>query len=94
MTKLELEKRVAIQARINQKLAVDAVNAVLEQIMMALVRGEKVTMGELGYLSIKVRKPRQGRNPRTGETFMVPARKIVRYRPSRQLKDLLNKDSI
>ncbi|MFH0965797.1 MAG: HU family DNA-binding protein [Planctomycetota bacterium] len=52
-------------------------------------KGELVLPG-LGVLRVVVRKARAGRNPQTGERIQIPRKKTVRFRPYKELRDLLN----
>lgn len=67
-----------------KKEAAQAVETMISEIKNALEKNEKVTLAGLGSFSVTTRKARTGRNPRTGETIQIPAKKVVRFRPSKQ----------
>jgi DNA-binding protein HU-beta len=67
-----------------------ALNAVGKTIFDALSAGEDVRWGGLGSFKIRERKPRKGRNPRTGEEIQIPAQKVIAFSPAKALKQKLN----
>ena len=69
------------------KAATDrALRAMLASIRTALKRGQAVTLVGFGTFSVVRRKPRRGRNPRTGQPMHVTAGRIPRFKPSREMK--------
>ena len=62
------------------------VEAVLEGITTALAKGEKVELRGFGTFKVKESKPRTGRNPKTGEEIQIPAKKVVKFTPAKELK--------
>lgn len=69
------------------KRVIDAVGAVLFDLLST---GEGVRWSGLGSFRIQERKPRRGRNPRTGRELQIPAKKAIRFTPAKALKDKLN----
>ena len=67
-----------------------AFNAVGATIFDTLSSGEDVIWRGLGSFKIRERKPRKGRNPRTGEEIQIPARKVIHFSPAKALKQKLN----
>ncbi len=67
--------------------AQDLVRSFFDTISEALSRGEEVHIHRFGAFRTSERPARTGRNPRTGETIKVPARKVVRFAPSTTLVD-------
>ena len=80
MTKPELVKAVATEK---------AVNAMLEVITDALVRGEKVQLIGFGTFEISERAAREGRNPQTGESVHIEASRAPKFKAGKALKDAL-----
>ncbi|RME62488.1 MAG: integration host factor subunit beta, partial [Nitrospirae bacterium] len=66
------------------------VESFFEAIAEALKRGEKIEIRGFGSFRVKKRRPRQGRNPKTGEKVDVPEKRVVHFKPSRELLALLN----
>jgi DNA-binding protein HU-beta len=67
-----------------------ALNAVGAVIFDVLSGSEGVRWGGLGSFKIRQRKPRKGRNPRTGEELQIPARKVITFSAAKALKQRLN----
>lgn len=65
--------------------ALKAVETVFESVRQALRNGEKVSISNFGTFRVRLRKGRQGRNPKTGENITVPPRRGVRFKASRNL---------
>ena len=62
------------------------VDAAIEEMTAALAAGEKVTIVNFGSFATRAKGPRMGRNPKTGETAPIAARRVVVFQPSRALK--------
>ena len=87
MKKAEFIDLVASDSRIgNKRAATDAVEAVLDSISAALVRGEDVAFTGFGKFSVNERGPRQGVNPRTGERITIPGGKVPKFSAGAGLK--------
>lgn len=87
MTKSELVAKTAEKAGITKASAERAVNAAIEAVVEALVKGERVAIPGLGVFNIRTRKARKGRNPRTGKEITIPARKVVSFTAAKSLKE-------
>lgn len=85
MNKAELISAMAAGADMTKADATKALNAFLEVVMDALKKGEKVTLVGFGTLSVAERAARTGINPATKETIEIPARKVVKFKPSTEL---------
>lgn len=70
-----------------KKEAEAAVGAVFAAIQKALKKGDSVTLVGFGTFSVTKRKARKGRNPQTGETIKIAARKVPVFRAGKGLKD-------
>lgn len=89
MNRKDLILRIMKEAEITTSQATKALNATIEAIKGALKKGERVTLSGFGSFEVKVRNPRKGRNPKTGEEVAIPRKKRVKFNPSKSLKDLL-----
>ena len=90
MTKQNLVDQIADTAQSSKKEAEQLVEAVLSHIAEALRKGEKVDLRGFGSFQVSEKKERQGRNPRTGETMMIPAKKVAMFKPSKELAERVN----
>lgn len=66
------------------------VTVILEEIAQALADGNRVELRGFGAFSVRERKPRVGRNPRTGEKVMVEAKSVPFFRPGKDLRARVN----
>ena len=84
MNRLDIIKAVA-KVLSTKGEAARAVETTFDTIRGALNNNEKVVISNFGTFRVKARGPRQGRNPKTGETVTVPPRKGIRFKASRNL---------
>ncbi len=64
-----------------------AVETVISSVVDTLAKGEEVSIAGLGIFSVKARKARAARNPRTGETIQIPAMNVPKFRAGKALKE-------
>jgi DNA-binding protein HU-beta len=86
VTKKELTELVAKRANLTNKAAKDSVRVFLNGIRDSLKRGEKVVLSGFGTFSLRSRKAKKGRNPKTGAAITIPARKAPGFTPGKSLK--------
>lgn len=86
MTKASIVEHVAKKASLTNKAAREAVQAFLDGIRDALKKGEKVVITGFGTFSVRQRKARKGRNPRTKETINIPGHKTPGFTAGKALK--------
>ena len=89
MTKQQLIEKVAVATELDKANVEIAVDSVLELIAEALRSNERVDLRGFGSFVVKDRKERQGRNPRTGETIMIAAKRDASFRPGKELTEKL-----
>jgi DNA-binding protein HU-beta len=87
MTKTELIDRVAAKTQKAKHEVEEAVESVLATISDALANGEKVDLRGFGSFRISDKAERQGRNPRTGESMTIAARRVAAFKPGKELAD-------
>ncbi len=86
MNKNELINAVAA-AGLSKKDAKTAIDAVIGTISDELAKGEAVQLVGFGTFGVKERAAREGRNPQTGKTIKIAAKKIPVFKPGKALKD-------
>lgn len=91
MNKTELIAAVAAKAGLSKKDAEKALNATLDTITAALVKGDKVQLVGFGSFETKTREARTGRNPRTGENIEIAASRLPAFKAGKALKDKVAK---
>ena len=89
MTKQQLIEQVAAKTELKKSGAEVAVDSVLALIAEALRANERVDLRGFGSFVVKDRKERQGRNPRTGETITIAAKRDASFKPGKELTDKL-----
>jgi DNA-binding protein HU-beta len=87
MTKQQLIEKVAAKTELGKAEVAVAVDSVLDLIAEALRSNERVDLRGFGSFVVKDRKERQGRNPRTGETITIAAKRDARFKPGKELTD-------
>lgn len=90
MNKAELIDAVADSADISKAAAGRAVDGAIDAITNALRKGDTVTLVGFGTFSVRKRKARTGRNPRTGEEIKINASKVPGFKAGKALKDAIN----
>lgn len=88
MTKSELIELLATkQPQLDQKDVELAVKELLEQMASALACGERIEVRGFGSFSLHYRPPRVGRNPKTGDSVMVPDKRVPHFKPGKELRE-------
>ncbi|MDR3629837.1 MAG: HU family DNA-binding protein [Desulfocapsaceae bacterium] len=90
MNKKELVESIAGAAEINITSAEKALNGLLKAISETLGKGDTVTLVGFGTFSVSKRESREGRNPKTGETIKIPAKKVARFKAGSKLSEAIN----
>ena len=90
MTKIEFVDAVAKETKWTKKDSEEAINAVVKVITNALVAGEKLSIVGFGTFEVVERAAREGRNPQTGESIMIKACKMPKFKPGKAFKELIN----
>jgi len=87
MNKGELVEKVADQTGLTKKVSREAVDAVISAITDSLGTEEKVTLVGFGTFQVRQRKARRGVNPQTRGTIQIPAKKVPKFRPGKELRE-------
>ncbi len=90
MTKADLIEEVSRVVELTRKDSEVIVETIFESIVRALRSGDKVEIRGFGSFRTRERQARIGRNPKTGERVEVPAKRIPFFKPSKEVKDLVN----
>ena len=90
MNKKELVESIADAADISKAAAEKALNGTLAAIAETLKKGDKVTLVGFGTFSVSKRDARQGRNPQTGATIDIPAKKVAKFKAGSKLTEAIN----
>jgi len=90
MTKADLIEEVSRLAELTRKDSEVILDTIFDSVVRSLRVGDKIEIRGFGSFRTRQRKPRVGRNPKTGDRVEVPAKKIPFFKPSKELKDLVN----
>ncbi len=90
MTKAELIEEVSRVVEMTRKDSEVIVEAIFDSVVRSLRAGDKIEIRGFGSFRTRQRQPRVGRNPKTGTRVEVPSKRIPYFKPSKELKDLVN----
>ncbi len=90
MNKAELAMEVARRAKVNQKVAKVVVDAIFEEMVTTLQKGERIEIRGFGSFVIRNYGSYQGRNPKTGESVNVTPKKLPYFKVGKELKEKIN----
>ena len=90
MTKADLIDEVSRAVEMSRKDSELMVETIFESIVNALRASDKIEIRGFGSFRTRQRQARVGRNPKTGERVEVPPKKVPYFKPSKELKDLIN----
>lgn len=91
MNKNELVEAIALSTEITKTDVDKVVTSLTEVITDELEKGDSVSLKGFGTFEVRSRSERTGRNPRTGETLVIPASKVPAFKVSLALKKAVNK---
>src|SRR5271165_5375447 len=91
MNKADLVDKIAGACEISKAQAATAVDTAVSSITGALRKGDRVALIGFGTFSVSQRKARNGRNPQTGATIKIAARRVAKFSPGAELKKAVNK---
>ncbi len=94
MTKADIVEQIYEQVGFSKKESAELVEKVFDAIKATLAEGEKVKISGFGNFVVRGKNSRKGRNPQTGQEILLEARKVLTFKPSLVLKNLLNEDQI
>ena len=90
MTKAELIEQVSKVVEMTRKDSETIVETIFDSIVNSLHKGDKIEIRGFGSFRTRQRQPRVGRNPKTGSRVEVPSKRIPYFKPSKELRDLVN----
>jgi DNA-binding protein HU-beta len=91
MNKADLIDRIAAGSGISKAQAATAIDTAVDSITGALKKGERVALIGFGTFAAAQRKARNGRNPQTGATIKIAARRVAKFTPGAELKKAVNR---
>ena len=93
MTKAEIVEHIYERVGFSKKESAELVEKVFQIIKETLEQGEKVKISGFGNFVVREKNARKGRNPQTGEEIRLAARRVLTFKPSLVLKNILNHEN-
>ena len=91
MNKAELIEKIAKDANMTKAQANEAIDSFTSSVVATLKKGDKVTLVGFGTFSVTARAARNGRNPQTGATIKIKARKVPKFKAGKDFSESINK---
>jgi integration host factor subunit alpha len=91
LTKHHIIEQIVERVGFSSKQSTELVETLLEIIKRTMASGDDVLVSNFGKFNVSEKAERKGRNPATGEAMMLPARKVVTFKPSATLREKINK---
>ena len=90
LTKKDLVNLVYMQLGFSKQISENLIEDFLSTIVSNIKKEKKLKLSKFGTFSIRQKKSRIGRNPKTKETKMISSRDVVLFKPSKEFKDFVN----
>ncbi len=94
LTKADLADAIYASLPVDKQKAAQIVEDYVELIKIALESEGKVMLSGFGSYEVKYKPPRRGRNPQTGDSIILRARRVVKFKPSQLLRKAINGQSV
>jgi len=91
VTRAQLAESIYQEVGLSRNDSAQLVDTILEEISLALVRGDMVKLSSFGSFQVRQKAQRIGRNPKTGEEVPILPRRVLVFRASHVLKDKVNR---
>ena len=90
LTKKDLVNLVYMQLGFSKQISENLIEDFLSTVVMNIKKKRKLKLSKFGTFSIRKKKQRIGRNPKTKETKMISSRDVVLFKPSKEFKEFVN----
>lgn len=90
LTRADLSETLHRNIGLSRTESADMVNSVLDLVADALVEGQSVKLSSFGTFMVRAKRERMGRNPKTGEEVPITPRRVLVFRPSQVMKNVIN----
>lgn len=90
LTRKELAEALANQIGYPRSTCADIVDSLFGSMKSSLINGDPIKIVHFGTFTLRDKNPRNGRNPRTGESILIKKRKMVSFKPSKKLREQIN----
>ena len=93
LTKKDLINQIYMQIGFSKQISESLINDFLSLFVENLIKEKKIKLSKFGTFTIREKKERIGRNPKTKENKIIKARKVVLFKPSKELKEFVNQEN-
>jgi len=90
LTKKDLVNQVYMQIGFSKKIAENLIEEFFSLIILNLKSEKKLKISKFGTFTVRLKKSREGRNPKTKESKIISERNVVLFKPSKEFKELIN----
>ncbi|MDO4697687.1 MAG: integration host factor subunit alpha [Pasteurellaceae bacterium] len=87
LTKIEIAENLVERLGLDKRVAKQLVEQFFEEIRTTLEKGEEVKLSGFGNFTVREKRPRPGRNPKTGEDVVVSARRVVTFKAGQKMRE-------
>ena len=94
LTRMDLSEAVFREVGLSRNESAELVEAVLQHMSDALVRGEQVKISSFGTFSVRDKAARVGRNPKSGDAVSLPAKYVPHFKPGKELRERVNNGAV
>lgn len=91
ITRLDVAEAIYTEIGLSRKDSSDILDMVIDEIIKELSAGNDVKLSSFGTFSLRNKKERTGRNPKTGVEAVISSRRVISFKPSQTLRKLINK---
>ncbi|MGF1545116.1 MAG: integration host factor subunit alpha [Parvularculaceae bacterium] len=92
VTRADLTDAIYRELGVSRNESASFVERILEEVIASLERGESVKISSFGTFTVREKKMRMGRNPKTGEEVPITPRRVISFRASNVMKDQINRN--
>ena len=92
ITKKNIINSIYMQIGFSKKISETLLEDIFEIILRNIIKHRKVKIAKFGTFSLRLKKSRIGRNPKTKEKKVISERKVILFKPSKELKKIINKN--
>ena len=92
LTKKDLINQIYMQIGFSKQISESLIDDFLSLFVENLIKEKKIKLSKFGTFTIREKKERIGRNPKTKENKIIKARKVVLFKPSREFKEFVNQE--
>ena len=92
LTKKDLVNLIYMQLGFSKQVSENLINDFLSMIILNIKNEKKLKISKFGTFTLRKKKSRMGRNPKTKETKVISSREVVLFKPSKEFKEFINKN--